>query len=165
MFVVSVGDKHGRKFVLRHTPRPKRRLYPICTSRPWTSALQALACLHWLFVNKFNSIQAGAKTSDTGAEAVKPDPGSSWEGHSEWMGAGVGVGDENSESCGAIRPLHIPLVIRPLRRTYVVVVSSGVFKGRRARHLPRAPLFWGPPLRYYAHKFSLFLVKDVLQVV
>ena len=27
-------------------------------------------------------VQAEAATSDTGAEAVKPDPGSSWEGHS-----------------------------------------------------------------------------------
>jgi len=27
-------------------------------------------------------VQSGAETSDTGAEAVKPDPGSSWEGHS-----------------------------------------------------------------------------------
>jgi len=27
-------------------------------------------------------LQAGAETSDTGAEAVEPDPGSSWEGHS-----------------------------------------------------------------------------------
>ena len=27
-------------------------------------------------------VQAGAETSDTGAEAIKPDPGSSWEGHS-----------------------------------------------------------------------------------
>jgi len=27
-------------------------------------------------------VQAGAETSDTGAEAVKPDPGCSWEGHS-----------------------------------------------------------------------------------
>ena len=26
-------------------------------------------------------VQAGAETSDTGAEAVKPDPSSSWEGH------------------------------------------------------------------------------------
>jgi len=31
-------------------------------------------------------VQAGAETSDTGVEAVKPDPGSSWEGHSEgWV--------------------------------------------------------------------------------
>ena len=30
-------------------------------------------------------VQAGAETSDTGAEAVKPDPGSSWEGHPELM--------------------------------------------------------------------------------
>jgi len=42
------------------------------------------------------------------------------------------------------------------------LINSGVFKGRRARHLPRAPPFWGLPLRYYAHKFSLFLVKDIL---
>ena len=27
-------------------------------------------------------VQAGAEMSDTGVEAVKPDPGSSWEGHS-----------------------------------------------------------------------------------
>ena len=27
-------------------------------------------------------VQAGVETSDTGAEAVKPDTGSSWEGHS-----------------------------------------------------------------------------------
>jgi len=29
--------------------------------------------------------------------------------------------------------------------------SSGVFKGRRARHLPRVPPSWGPLLRSYAH--------------
>jgi len=44
----------------------------------------------------------------------------------------------------------------------ILLKSSGVFNGRRARHLPRPPLFWGPPLRYYVHKFSLFLVKDIL---
>jgi len=65
-------------------------------------------------------VQAGVETSRTGAEAVKPGPGSFWEGHSRGMGAGVG--DENTESCGVVRPLRIPLVIRPLRRTYVVVV-------------------------------------------
>ena len=43
---------------------------------------------------------------------------SSGEGHS---GGGASVGDENAESCGIVRPLRIPLVIRPLRRTYVVV--------------------------------------------
>ena len=64
-------------------------------------------------------VQTGAETSDAGAEAVKPDPGSAWEGHSGWVGAGVG--DENVEFCGAVRPLRIPLVISPLRRTYVVV--------------------------------------------
>jgi len=48
-------------------------------------------------------VQAGAETSETGAEAVEPDPGSSWEGH-----------------CGIVRPLRVPLMICPLRRTYVV---------------------------------------------
>ena len=27
-------------------------------------------------------VQAGAETTDTGAEAVEPDPGFSWKGHS-----------------------------------------------------------------------------------
>ena len=35
------------------------------------------------------SAQAGAETSDTGAEAFKPDPGSSWEGHSGCVCTGV----------------------------------------------------------------------------
>ena len=43
-------------------------------------------------------VQAGEQTSYTGEEAVQPDPGSSWEGHSG--GVGAGVGDENVESCG-----------------------------------------------------------------
>jgi len=64
-------------------------------------------------------VQAGAETSNTGVETVKPDPGSSWEGHSG--GVGANVGDENAEACGIVRPLRIPLVIRPLRRTYVVL--------------------------------------------
>jgi len=34
-------------------------------------------------------VQAGAETSNIGAEAVKPDPVSYWEGHSGWVGAGV----------------------------------------------------------------------------
>ena len=63
-------------------------------------------------------VQAGA--SDTGAEAVKSDAGPSWEVHSG--GEGAGVGDGNAESCGFVRPLSIPLVIRPLRRTYVAAV-------------------------------------------
>jgi len=35
-------------------------------------------------------VQAGGEASDTGAEAVKPDPGSSWQGHCRRVGAGVG---------------------------------------------------------------------------
>ena len=48
------------------------------------------------------------------------DPGSSREGHSK--GVGAGVGDETAEPCGVVHPLYIPLVICPLRRTYVVVI-------------------------------------------
>jgi len=44
-------------------------------------------------------VQAGAETPDAGAD--KPDPGSSWEGHSE--GVGAGVGDESAESCRIVR--------------------------------------------------------------
>jgi len=63
---------------------------------------------------------AGADTSDTDGDAVEPEPGSSREGHSE--GVGAGIGDESTESCGVVRSFHIPLVIRPLRRTCVVAV-------------------------------------------
>ena len=43
-------------------------------------------------------VQAGAETPDTGAEAVKSNPGSSWEGRSGEMG--TGVRNEDAESCG-----------------------------------------------------------------
>jgi len=36
----------------------------------------------------------------------------------------AGVGDEKVESCVVVRPLRIPLVIRPERRTYVVAVRK-----------------------------------------
>ena len=39
------------------------------------------------------------------------------------------------------------------------VTDSGVFKGRRARHLPGAPFFGDPPLRCHTHKFSLLYEK------
>jgi len=64
-------------------------------------------------------VQARAKTFDAGAEAVKPDPGCTWEGHSGRDGAGFG--DESTESRKVVRPLRLQLVIRPVRRTYVVV--------------------------------------------
>ena len=35
---------------------------------------------------------------------------------------GAGVGDENAESCRVVRPFRIPMVIRPARPKYVVVV-------------------------------------------
>jgi len=67
-------------------------------------------------------IPGGAETSDMGAEAFKPDPGSTSEDHSGGVGTGVGV--ENAESCGVVRSLHVPLMILPLRCTYVVVVRK-----------------------------------------
>jgi len=65
-------------------------------------------------------VQARAETSGTGTEAVKSDPGCSWEGHSGRVGAGGG--DEGAESPKVVQPPRLPLVVRPLRRTYVVVV-------------------------------------------
>ena len=62
--------------------------------------------------------QAGLEASDTGTEAVKPDPGCSWECHS----MKVGAGDESSEYREVVQPPRLPLVIRPVCRTYVVVV-------------------------------------------
>ena len=55
--------------------------------------------------------------SDTGAEAVKPNPGSYWEGNSG-VNAVVGMKIRNLVGLS----VHIPLVIRPECRTYVVVV-------------------------------------------
>jgi len=50
---LDIGGQHGRRLVLlRHTQRPKRRTYPICTNM--------------------------SRKSDTGAEAVKPDTHYSW---------------------------------------------------------------------------------------
>ena len=53
-------------------------------------------------------VRAGAKTSDTGAEAVKPDRRCSCGGYS----LRVGVGDETAESFRVLQSLRIPLVMR-----------------------------------------------------
>ena len=45
------------------------------------------------------------------------------------------------------------------------VAASGVFKGRRARHFPRASPFWRPPLRCYTCKVSLFLIKTYYSLI
>jgi len=66
-------------------------------------------------------VQVGAETSDTGAKAVETDPGSSWEGNS---GEVYQYLESIAESCGVVRPLRVPLKIRPLRRTYVAVVTE-----------------------------------------
>jgi len=39
------------------------------------------------------------------------------------LGVAPGCGwDEIAESCGVVQPLRIPLMIRPVRRKYVVVI-------------------------------------------
>ena len=48
--------------------------------------------------------QAGLEASDTGTEAVKPDPGCSWECHS----MKVGAGDESSEYREVVQPPRLP---------------------------------------------------------
>jgi len=55
-------------------------------------------------------VQAGAETSDTGAEAVEPDPRCSWKGDSKRVSADAR--DESTESRGALQPLRVPSVIR-----------------------------------------------------
>jgi len=63
-------------------------MQPMGKSMDWT--LEDDMVDHWFFCANLTGrrggytpfVQAGAETSDTGAEAVKPNPGSSWEGHS-----------------------------------------------------------------------------------
>ena len=66
-------------------------------------------------------VKAGAETSDTGVEAVKPDPGSSWEGHCKGVCTSIW---KSAESCGVVRLLRVPLKIHPLRHMYVVIVRE-----------------------------------------
>ena len=66
----------------------------------------------------------------------------SWEGHSEKVG--VSVGDESTESRSAVQPLHIPLVIRPPRRTSVFVRWTGeLFAAGRFPDLRRSAFALG----------------------
>ena len=62
-------------------------------------------------------LQAVVETSDSGAEAVKSDTGSSWEVDSRGWVLVSGL----KMRC-LVRPLRIPLVLSSLRRTYVVIV-------------------------------------------
>ena len=89
---LDIGGQHGRLFVvLRQTHRPQKGPCAICVR--------------------------GAETSDTVAEAVRPNPRCSRKGHSRRVGAG----DERTESRGVVETLRLPSVICPERRTYVVV--------------------------------------------
>ena len=62
-------------------------------------------------------VQAGVETPDTSAEAVKPDLGCSWEGHSEGVSASVG----KVRSLQVLSNTPSSMVIRPMRRACVVV--------------------------------------------
>jgi len=66
-------------------------------------------------------VQVRAKAFDTGAEAAKPAPRCSWQVHSRRMGAYVG--DVSTESRSVFQPNCLPSVIRPERRTSVVILS------------------------------------------
>ena len=62
---LDIGGQHGRRFVLlHHTHRPQRTPYPI---------------------------ETGAETSDTGAEAVKPDQALLGRVIPGWVGAVSGM--------------------------------------------------------------------------
>jgi len=92
---LDIGGQHGGQFVfLPHTHRPQRRPYPL--------------------------VQAGSETPDTGAEAVKPDPHCSWQSDARRVVTVSGM--KVYEVSWYFQSFHIPLMIRPLRRTYVVVV-------------------------------------------
>jgi len=62
-------------------------------------------------------MQTWAETSDTSAEVVEPDPRCSWQGHSSGVGR-----DESTGSRSVVQSFRIPSVIRPERRTFVIVV-------------------------------------------
>jgi len=81
---LDIGRQHGRRFVLlRHTHKPQRRPYPICTSR-----------------NENARHRCGG-----GYAGTRLFLGGSFR----WVGACVG--DENAEPCVDVRPPCIPLVI------------------------------------------------------
>jgi len=82
----------------------------VCSSAPHSQATGG----HTPFV------QAGAEASNTSTEANKTDPGCSWEGHSRRVSASIE--DGSAESRKVAQPLRIPLVIRPVCRTFVVLV-------------------------------------------
>ena len=67
-------------------------------------------------------MNAGAERSDTGADAVKPDPRYSWKGH--FVKVGARVRDESAEYCRVVlvQPLHVPSVMWPVRGTSAIAV-------------------------------------------
>jgi len=99
---VWVGDPGGQFGATAHT---KRLWRPLIKMR-----LFLVPTLTGRRKGRSPFVQTWAETTDAGAEAVKSDPGSSWKGRSGWVGAGVG--DRNAQSCGVVRPLRIPLLIR-----------------------------------------------------
>ena len=82
---MDIGGQHGRRFVLlRHTHRPQRRPYPVCTSRIGNVRYRSF-------------VQAREETSDTA------DLRCSWESHSRSVGADVG--DESTKPRSVVKPL------------------------------------------------------------
>ena len=63
-------------------------------------------------------VQIGAKTSDTSAEAIEPDPCCSWKGHTRRVG--VSVRNKSTESCRVVQSYRIPSVISPEHHMYIV---------------------------------------------
>jgi len=93
---MDIGGQHGQRFVLlRHTHRPQRRPYSICTSRSGN-------VWHWC-----GGGWAWPTLFLTGL----------FQG-----GVGASVGDESMESRSGLQPLHIPSVICRERLTSAVVV-------------------------------------------
>jgi len=84
---LDIGGQHGRRFILlRHTHRPQRRSYPICTSRS---------------VNVRHRCRGG--WARTRLFLAEPCQEGGWR-----------VGDESTRSLvGIFQSFHIPLVIRP----------------------------------------------------
>jgi len=98
-------------------------MHSIRRSMDWTvkddMVNRLLLCAAVTSCRPYPFVQAGVATSETGAEAVNLDPRCSWQGHSR---VDTNVGDENTESRGALQPLLIPSVIRQDRCIFVVVV-------------------------------------------
>ena len=87
-------DRRWAAILLSHRPEPSGRLVR-GGSMDWTVEDNMVDGLYFCATLTGRSgghtpfVQAGSETSDTGSEAVKPDPGSSWEGQSGCVCTGI----------------------------------------------------------------------------